>query len=115
MAAEPVASPTLPVRWREVFHGRRGRLTAGLLLLEALVAVQQLVIATIMPSVRHDLGMIELYGLAFTAPNLATIASIPIAGRAVDRFGAGRVLVPVLALFAAGLLVAATAPSMPVL
>jgi MFS family permease len=115
MAVGSAASADLPVRWREVFHGRRGRLTAGLLLLEALVAVQQLVIATIMPSVRLDLGMIELYGLAFTAPNLATIATIPIAGRAVDRFGARRVLVPVLALFAAGLLVAATAPSMPVL
>jgi MFS family permease len=115
MAAEPAASRDLPVRWREVFHGRRGRLTAGLLLLEALVAVQQLVIATIMPSVRLDLGMIELYGLAFTAPNLATIATIPIAGRAADRFGARRVLVPVLSLFAAGLLIAATAPSMPVL
>jgi predicted MFS family arabinose efflux permease len=115
MAADPATTRDLPVRWREVFHGRRGRLTAGLLLLEALVAVQQLVIATIMPSVRLDLGMIELYGLAFTAPNLATIASIPIAGRAVDRFGARRVLVPVLALFATGLLIAATAPTMPVL
>ncbi len=114
MAAEPEAEH-LSVRWREVFAGRRGRLTAGLLLLEAVVAVQQLVVATIMPSVRMDLGMIGLYGLAFTAPNLATIATIPIAGRAVDRFGARRVLVPVLSLFAAGLLVAATAPSMPVL
>jgi MFS family permease len=115
MGAESAVRHDQSVRWREVFHGQHGRLTAGLLLLEALVAVQQLVIATIMPSVRLDLGMIELYGLAFTAPNLATIASIPISGRAVDRFGARRVLVPVLSLFAAGLLVAAAAPAMPVL
>ena len=70
-----------PVRWREIFRGRRGRFTAGLLLLEALVAIQSLVVATILPDVRDDLGMVELYGLVFTAASLATIATIPIAGR----------------------------------
>jgi MFS family permease len=107
--------PTRAAPWREVFHGRRGRLTAGLLLLEALVAIQVLVVATIMPEVRRDLGMVQLYGLAFTVSSLATIGAVPIAGRAVDRAGASRVLVPSLATFAAGLLVSATAPTMPVL
>ena len=88
MATEnPTGDPVAPPPWREVFRGRRGRLTAGLLLLEALVAVQSLVVATIMPDIRGDLGMVHLYGLAFTAASLATIASIPIVGRAVDRFG----------------------------
>jgi MFS family permease len=104
-----------PPPWREVFRGRRGRLTAGLLLLEALVAIQALVVATIMPDVRADLGMVQLYGLAFTAASLATLVAIPIAGRAVDRFGPKPTLVPILCLFAAGLLVAGTAPAMPVL
>ena len=104
-----------PPRWREVFAGRRGRLTAGLLLLEALVAVQYLVIATIMPKVRIDLGMTQLYGLAFTSWSLSTLASIPIAGRSIDRFGARPVLAPVIALFGIGLAIAAAAPSMPIL
>ncbi len=111
----PGVAQTSAVPWREVFHGRRGRLTAGLLLLEALVAIQSLVIATIMPDIRRDLGMVQLYGLAFTAPSLATIAAIPVAGRAVDRYGPGRILVPALGLFVAGLVVSATAPAMPVL
>jgi MFS family permease len=98
-----------------VFQGRRGRLTTGLLLLEALVAVQSLVVATILPDIRRDLGMVQLYGLTFTAASLATISSIPIAGRAVDTLGARRVLLPVLTLFSAGLVVAAMAPAMPVL
>lgn len=98
-----------------MFRGRRGRLTAGLLLLEALVAVQSLVIATILPDIRRDLGMVELYGLVFAASSLATIASIPITGRAVDGLGPRRVLPPVLLLFTGGLLVAATAPAMPIL
>jgi MFS family permease len=104
-----------PPPWREVFRGRLGRLTAGLLLLEAIVAIQQLIVATIMPAVRRDLGMVQLYGLVFTAFGLATFASIPIAGRAVDRFGASRVFPPAASAFAAGLLIAAAAPTMPIL
>ncbi len=103
-----------PARWREVFRGRRGRLTAGLLLLEALVGMHSLVVATILPDVRRDLGMVQLYGLVFTTSSLATIAAIPVVGRAVDRFGTRAVLLPVLASFVAGLLVSATAPAMPV-
>ena len=116
MVAETAATTDgRPPPWRVVFRGKRGRLTAGLLLLEALVAIQALVVATIMPDIRRDLGMVALYGLAFTAPSLATIAAIPIAGRAVDRAGARRVLLVSLALFAVGLIVAGTAPAMPVL
>lgn len=115
MAANAPTLRVRPPRWREVFRGRRGRLTAGLLLLEALVAVQSLVVITILPDVRADLGMVQLYGLVFTASSLATLGAIPITGRAVDRFGAARVLPAVLGVFAAGALVAALAPSMPVL
>jgi hypothetical protein len=68
-----------------------------------------------MPDVRRDLGMVQLYGLAFTAASLATLGAIPIAGRAVDRLGPRRVLVPVLVVFTGGLAVAAAAPAMPVL
>jgi len=103
-----------PPRWREVFRGQRGRLTAGLLLLEALVAMHALVVATILPDVRRELGMVQLYGLVFTAASLATLGAIPIAGRAVDRLGPRRVLPPILALFTTGLVVAASAPAMPV-
>jgi MFS family permease len=107
--------PSAPgVAWRDVFRGARGRLTAGLLLLEALVAIQQLIVVTIMPDVLRDLGMVQLYGLAFTVASLATIAMIPIAGRALDRLGARAVLIPILVMFGVGLLVSATAPTMPV-
>jgi MFS family permease len=104
-----------PPRWREVFQGRRGRLTAGLLLLEALIAVESLVVATIMPDVRRELGQVQLYGLVFSASPLATFASIPIAGRAADRYGPSHVLPFMLGVFALGLIVAGLAPSMPVL
>jgi MFS family permease len=90
-------------------------LAAGLLLLEAIAAIQWLAIATIMPDVRRDLGMVQLYGLVFTASSLAMLASIPIAGRAVDRFGPRLVLLQSLALMGCGLLISGAAIGMPML
>ncbi len=104
-----------PARWREVFAGARGRLTAGLLLLEALVATQILVVATVMPAVREELGGLALYGWTFSAAGLGQFAAIPIAGHAVDRFGPRRLLAATLLVYSAGLLLAALAPSMIVL
>jgi MFS family permease len=113
-AAEP-GDPWRPPPWREVFQGRRGRLTAGLLLLEALVAVEALVVTTILPAVRRDLGGIQYYGWAFSASFLATFASIPIAGKATDRYGPKRPLALMLGVYVAGLVISGLAPSMPVL
>jgi MFS family permease len=104
-----------PPPWREVFQGKLGRLTAGLLLLEALVAVEALVVTTILPAVRRDLGGIQFYGWAFSATFLATFASIPIAGRATDRYGPRRPLAIMLGVYVAGLVIAGLAPTMPVL
>ncbi|HEY1330630.1 MAG TPA: MFS transporter [Actinomycetota bacterium] len=104
-----------PPRWREVFGGRLGRLTFGLFLLEVLGAVQILVVTTVMPAVVADLGGINLYGWAFSAASLATVMTIPLAGRATDRLGPVRPLAVMLGVFAVGTLVAGLAPSMPVL
>jgi MFS family permease len=104
-----------PPPWREVFQGKLGRLTAGLLLLEALVAVEALVVTTILPAVRRDLGGIQFYGWAFSATFLATFASIPIAGRATDRYGPRRPLAIMLGVYVAGLVIAGLAPTMLVL
>lgn len=115
MGAPASVSTSPPARWREVFAGARGRLTAGLLLLEALVATQILVVATVMPAVRSDLGGLALYGWTFSASGLGQFAAIPIAGHAVDRFGPRRVLAITLVVYSGGLLLAALAPSMLVL
>lgn len=104
-----------PVPWREVFRGARGRLTAGLLLLEMLVAMEVLIVATVMPAVRRDLGDLHLYGWTFSAAGLGLFASIPVAGHAADRFGSRRLLAVTLVAYAGGLTLAAFAPSMLVL
>jgi MFS family permease len=108
----PQVAAQQPARWREVFAGARGRLTIGLLLLEALVAMQILMVATVMPAIRDELGDIQLYGWTFSASGLGTFAAIPIAGHAMDRFGARRLLAVALLVYSTGLLLAALAPSM---
>jgi len=95
-----------------VFAGKRGRLTAGLLILEALFAVEALMAITILPAIRADLGGLSLYGWALAAASFGAFGAIPLGGRAVDRFGARRPLAVLLALFCGGLLLAALAPSM---
>ena len=95
-----------------MFAGKRGRLTAGLLILEALFAIEALMAITILPAIRADLGGLSLYGWALAAASFGAFGAIPLGGRAVDRFGPRRPLAVLLALFCGGLLLAALAPSM---
>jgi len=103
---------TGPPLWREVFGGTRGRLTAGLLILEVLTAIQALMVTTILPAIRADLGGLSLYGWALAGSSFGAFGAIPVGGRAADRFGPRRPLAISLIMFGAGLLVAALAPSM---
>jgi MFS family permease len=109
-AVEPARSSPPP--WREVFAGSRGRLTSGLLLLEALVAIEWLIVATIMPAVEEDLGGLGLYGWTFAAITLASLGTVPIAGRVTDRMGPRKILAAATVVYVTGLAVAALAPSM---
>jgi MFS family permease len=104
-----------PPRWREVFVGARGRLTTGLLILEALVAVEILVVATILPAVQRDLQGLQLYGWNYAALTLASFGAVPIAGRLTDRLCPRSVLGAAIGIYGVGLVLAASAPSMLVL
>ncbi len=106
---------TAPPRWREVFAGARGRLTAGLLILEALVAVEIMVVATILPAVQRELQGLQLYGWTYVALTLASFGAVPIAGKLTDRLGPRRVLGAAIGFYVIGLVLAASAPTMLVL
>ena len=101
--------------WRQLLGDGRGRLTIGILLVEFVAAVQSSVVASIMPAVAHDIGGIQFYGLVFSGYALASIAATPNAGQAADRQGPARPFMLMIAIFAAGTLIAGFAPSMPVL
>jgi predicted MFS family arabinose efflux permease len=104
--------PKRPPSWREVFAGKRGRLTAGLLILEALYAIEALMVVAILPAIRADLGGLPLYGWVLAASSFGAFGAIPVGGRAADRFGPRRPLAVLLAMFGAGLVAAALAPDM---
>ena len=101
--------------WREVLGEGRARLTAGIVLVEFVAAVQALVVTTIMPAVRRDLGGLEFYGLVFSGYSLAGMAATPTAGRSADRLGPARPFLLYTALFAGATVLCGLAPSMPLL
>src|SRR4029450_12832564 len=49
--------------------------------------VEIMVVATILPAVEADLHGLKLYGWIYAALTLASIGSVPIAGRMTDRLG----------------------------
>ncbi len=93
----------------------RSRLTVALLLVSTLVAFEALAVATILPTAQKELGVIWLYGWAFSAFLLASLVGIVWAGDQCDRTGPARPLLAGIVLFAIGLGIAGFAPSMAVL
>ena len=101
--------------WPVIMAGRRGRLLIGMTLTELVVAVQILIVVTVLPAVVRQLGGIRLYGLALSVAAIAGIGAAPLAVRLLDRWGA-RVVVPAGALvFTCGALGAGLADRMTVL
>ncbi len=95
--------------------GRRYRLTTvGVVLVVTVGALEAMSVATVMPVTVRDLHGLTLYAWAFTAFFLANVVGIVDAGRRADRGGPRGPLAGGLAVFGAGLLVAGTAPTMPV-
>ncbi|HLY14833.1 MAG TPA: MFS transporter [Candidatus Limnocylindrales bacterium] len=94
--------------------GRRG-LTIGLVLTITLVAFESLAVATAMPIVARELGGIELYGWVFSLFFLGDLVGIVVMGLLIDRGGLVRPFGLGLGLFAIGLLIGGSAPSMAIL
>ena len=98
-----------------VFAPDRRLLTSGLVLIVTLVAFESMSVATVMPLVESDLGDLALYGWVFSAFFLGTLVGVVIAGTASDRMRPAIPFAIGLVLFAIGLVVGGTAPTMLVL
>jgi MFS family permease len=98
-----------------IWAPERRPLTVGLVLAVTLVAFEALAIATVLPVVSRDLGDLRLYGWVFSAFLLSSLVGIVVAGTLADRVPLGRPMLGGLALFAAGLVIGGTAPTMAVL
>src|SRR5215212_2916657 len=94
-------------------RGARQRgLTVGLCTAVVAVAFEAISVATAMPAAARELDGLELYAWAFSVFLIGQLFATVAAGRLCDRIGAGRPMAGGLALFAVGLVVAATAATM---
>jgi MFS family permease len=89
--------------------------TLGMLLLIMLAAFEALAVTTIMPAVSHELDGAALYAFAFAGPLAVSVVGMVAAGAWCDRANPRNALYASVALFAIGLVVVGTAPTMGVL
>ncbi|MCW2829805.1 MAG: transporter [Aeromicrobium sp.] len=96
-----------------LWTGPHAPVVAGIFSLAFLVAFESLAVATVMPVVAADLDGLGLYALSFAAPMAVGIVSMTVAGPLMDRHGPALAVRAGVAIFAAGLVVAGLASSMP--
>ncbi|MDT0169410.1 MFS transporter [Pseudarthrobacter sp. BRE9] len=89
--------------------------TIGTCALVFLAAFESLAVTTIMPLVSRELNGGSLYALAFAGPLATGVIGMVGAGNWSDRRGPAMPLYTSVALFVAGLLIAGTSVSMPML
>lgn len=92
--------------------GRR-MVTTALLLAMAVVALEQTVVSTAMPSIIAQLKGLEIYPWVFSAYLLASTVTTPVYGKLADVWGRKRVLLIGLGLFGVGSALSGRATSMP--
>jgi len=102
-------------QWRSLVEPGLLLTTVGLCLVEMTAGLQTLLVATVLPRAVRDIGGIQLYGLVFSGYMLAGIVSIPASGADADRHGPSRPLLVYSVCFLVGTVMAALAPSMPLL
>jgi len=85
----------------------------GILFAVILSGIDATVVSTVMPVALPELGGSHLYAWTFAAYMLATAVSMPIWGPGSDRWGRKRTFLAGLAVFVAGSVACALAPTMP--
>jgi MFS family permease len=107
-----MTAPTPPAP-RGIWSGALRWLTLGAVAIIFLGAFDALAVTTIMPTVTRDLDGASLYSAAFSATLAAGVIGTVAAGAWCDRRGPVAPLVGAIAVFVVGLVIAATAGTMP--
>ena len=92
---------------------RQQRLMAvGLVLGVTMVAFEITAVITALPTITDELHGDSLYGVALACYTLANLVALVVTGELTDRYGPAKPYLASLAVFAVGLIVAATASTM---
>src|ERR1700692_2409177 len=87
----------------------------GIGLVNALVALDQTVVSTALPSIVAELNGAELYGWIASIYLLASVVSVPIFGRLGDYFGRKSFVIAAITTFTAASALCGLAPNVQVL
>lgn len=87
----------------------------GVVLLEVLVAFEQIAVATAMPTAARELHGLAIYPVVFAVPLAMAVLAMVVAGPWADSAGPRVVVLTGVNLFVAGLLIAGSARSMAML
>ena len=113
-ARPPVVSPTSsPLPPAAAASASKRMVTLALLLAMAVVAVEQTVVSTAMPSIIAQLHGLDIYPWVFSAYLLASTVTTPVYGKLADLWGRKPILLFGLALFTVGSICSGRAQSMP--
>lgn len=93
----------------------RGVVLFGMILLTGLIAMDQTIVATAVPTIVRSLGGFTQFPWVFSSYLLALAVTIPLYGRLADHFGRKHLLLFGSILFLVGSLLAGLAPSMTTL
>lgn len=94
---------------------QRRRFTTGLVLIVTLAAFEAMGLGTALPTIVRELHAEHWYSWPITVFMAASAMATVLAGRATDRLGPALPVLLGMVTFALGLVIAGTAPSMPVL
>ncbi len=106
------ATVTAPTPGATKLNRQQRLLAVGLVLGVMMVAFEITAVLTALPSITDQLHGDSLYGVALACYTLANLVALVVTGELTDRFGPAKPYLGSLAVFAAGLVVAATASSM---
>ena len=116
--AGPVVTSTgsAPVRRRDIgLRSERGPVLLAVMLSTALVALDQTIVSTAVPSIVDDLGGFREFPWLFSVYLLAQAATVPVNGKLADQFGRKPLMFYGIGTFLLGSVLCALAWSMPVL
>jgi EmrB/QacA subfamily drug resistance transporter len=111
-ASLPAAAASPPAPPDHLDHAAASRIVVGVLLTMLLAALDQVVVATALPTIAASLGDVENMSWVVTANLLAATAVTPLYGKLSDIYGRRTMLLIAIGVFAAGSLACALAPSM---
>lgn len=107
-----LATVTAPQRVVTRLDPQQRLLAVGLILGVTMVAFEITAVITALPTIANELHGDSLYGVALACYTLANLVALVVTGELTDRLGPARPYLASLAVFAVGLVVAATASSM---